>query len=281
MASSKAGRNSRRAHLFALLGGALTACAATLLPPSAIASMSKPMPKPMSSIAPGQAMPAPMGGSYLSQVIPSKILNISLQAADGHKFTLASLKGKTVLITNFLTSCQEICPMTTANMQKIADKVDAAKASKDVVILEITVDPLRDTPARMKAYQALFGSTNWTLATGSTIDVSALWNYFGAPATRQAFSADELKTMPKDWQTGKANAYDMVHSDLVIALDKQSRWVWLDLGSPKTSDGKVPSILKKYLTADGLRNLAKPEEPSWSVATAVAALAAISQLNIQ
>ena len=236
--------------------------------------------KPMPVIPLGQAQAAPMGGTFLNVAVPAQILNLKLQAADGHSFTLASLKGKTVLISNFLTSCQEICPMTSANMQKIADKVDAAGAGKKIVVLELTVDPVRDLPSRLTAYHSLFGSTNWLIATGSEKNVAAIWKFFGAPATKSPYSADELKKLPKDWQTGKVNTYDVTHSDLVLALSKDSHWVWLDLGSPKTVDGKLPATLKKYLSEDGLRNLAAPEEPSWSVPTASAALATISQIDI-
>ena len=258
--------------------GSLAALCALVLSIQASAFASMPMPVP--SIAMGQAQAAPMGGTFLNVAIPANILNLKLRDAHGQTFTLASLKGKTVLIANFLTSCQEICPMTSANMQKIADKVDAAGASKKVVVMELTVDPLRDIPSRLKAYQGLFGSTNWMLATGSANNVAAIWKYFGAPATKSPYTTAEMKTLPKDWQTGKVNTYDVTHADLVLALSKDSRWVWLDLGSPKTVDGKLPATLKKYLTADGLHNLAKPEEPSWSVPAATAALSAISQINI-
>ena len=251
--------------------------AALLVTPTAYAHSHRTMPK----IPTGQAQAAPIGGTFLNLSIPSKILNLPLQSADGTKFTLGSLKGKTVLIANFLTSCQEICPMTTANMQRIADRIDNAKASTKVVVLEITVDPVRDTPSRLAAYQKLYGSTNWKLATGTSANIAALWKYFGAPATKEKFSAAELKGLPKDWQTGKVNAYDMVHADLILALSPQSKWVWLDLGSPKTVDGKIPSAMKKFLSEDGLKNLAKPEEPSWGVPAALAALSTISDIEIK
>jgi len=270
----KSSSSSLRRSLTVL--GALALASTLSCAPQALAAI----PKPVPSIAPGQAEAAPMGGTFLNVAVPANVLNLKLQAADGHTFTLASLKGKTVLISNFLTSCQEICPMTSANMQKIADKVDAAGASKNVVVLELTVDPGRDIPSRLKAYQALFGSTNWLIATGSEQNVAAIWKYFGAPATKSPYTAAELKNLPKDWQTGKVNTYDVTHADLVLALSKDSRWVWLDLGSPKTIDGKLPATLKKYLSDDGLRNLAQPEEPSWSVPTATAALAAITQMDI-
>ena len=80
----------------------------------------------------GQGIAARGGGSYLNQPIPSNVLNLSLFDAQGKKFTLASLKGQNVVITNFLTSCQEICPMTSANMRDIGDAVMKAGASSKI-----------------------------------------------------------------------------------------------------------------------------------------------------
>ncbi len=257
---------SKRTLVLAITFALLTAS------PAAIAHSHGSMPK----IPTGQAQAAPMGGTFLNVTIPDSVLQLPLQNAKGEKFTLASLQGKTVLIANFLTSCQEICPMTTVNMQRIADRVAAAKASSEIVVLEITVDPLRDTPTRLRAYQKLYGSSNWVLATGTPANISALWKFFGAPATKANFTAAELKSLPKDWQTGKTSAYDMVHADLVLALSPELHWVWLDLGAPKTVDGKIPSAMKKFLSADGLKNLAKPEEPSWGVPAVLAALSTIS-----
>lgn len=232
---------------------------------------------PAPSLAPGMATAAPGGGSFLNEKLPADVLALPLFDSTGEAFTLADFAGKYVVITNFLTSCHEICPMTTVNMRDIARALSAVGLASKVAVVEISVDGERDTAPRLAAYQALFNEKSWIMAGGSSASLAALWKYFGAPAKKELFSAADMATLPKDWQTGKSDTYDMMHSDLVIILGPDSTWRWLDLGSPKTSQGDIPAALKAYLTEEGQKNLAAPEEPTWSVG---AVLAAITQLTL-
>ena len=78
---------------------------------------------------PGTA--AASGGSYLDQVIPENVLKLPLVNSAGARVDLDSYKGKWVVATNFLTSCQEICPMTTALLNSIASQVGTKKGSAE------------------------------------------------------------------------------------------------------------------------------------------------------
>jgi len=226
----------------------------------------------------GDATPAPMGGTFLNEPLPAEILSIELTDQSNHKFKLSDLKGKSLVITNFLTSCQEICPMTTVNMRDIAASVDAAALSKQIEVLEITVDPKRDTPSRLTAYQDLFNDNRWSLVTGSESGIAKIWEFFGAPATREMMDSSE--TMPMDWQTGKPNTYDMMHADLVVIVGPDGNWLWLDLGAPKTKSGVVPPVLNKFLSDQGKKNLVSPQEPSWTVDAVLSALSQITGKDI-
>jgi cytochrome oxidase Cu insertion factor (SCO1/SenC/PrrC family) len=44
--------------------------------------------------------------------------------------------------------------------------------------MEISVEPGRDTPARLAAYSKEFGA-DWVLATGTPANLDALWKFFG------------------------------------------------------------------------------------------------------
>jgi protein SCO1/2 len=221
----------------------------------------------------GEATPAPMGGTFLNEPLPADVLAVQLVDQSNHKFKLSDLKGKTLVITNFLTSCQEICPMTTVNMRDIAASVDASALSKEIEVLEITVDPKRDIPSRLSAYQDLFNDNRWSLVTGDPAGITKIWDFFGAPATREMMDASE--SMPMDWQTGKPNTYDMMHADLVVIVGPEGNWLWLDLGAPKTKSGVVPPVLNKFLSEQGKKNLISPQEPSWTVDAVLAALGQI------
>jgi protein SCO1/2 len=220
------------------------------------------------------------GGTYLNEPIPAEVLNLPLVDQYGTSLTLDSLKGKTVVITNFLTSCQEICPMTSANMRDVGDAVAKGKASNKIKVLEISVDSKRDVPSRLLAYQNLFATKNWTLASGSATNLAKLWDFFGAPATMEEFSDSAKKSNPPDWQTGKPVSYDMMHADLVLIIDGKSTWRWLDLGAPNVGSIGIPEKLKSYLTPDGLRNLEKPDGSSWKVDAIYSALVDITGIHL-
>ena len=228
----------------------------------------------------GTGEAAPGGGTYLNESIPTNVLKLPLVDQNGTSFTLDSFKGKTVVITNFLTSCQEICPMTSTNMRDVGDAVLAAKANEKIKVLEITVDAKRDVPSRLLAYQNLFATKNWTLAGGSEANLAKLWEFFGAPATLEEFSDADKESNPPDWQTGKPVSYDMMHADLVIIIDENSTWRWLDLGAPNVGASSIPAKLKSYLSADGLKNLEKPDGSSWKVEAIYSALMDVTGIHI-
>jgi protein SCO1/2 len=235
---------------------------------------------PVTTPKTGTGEAAPGGGTYLNEPIPAEVLNLPLVDQNGIGFTLDSLKGKTVVITNFLTSCQEICPMTSANMRDVGDAILNANASDKIKVLEVTVDAKRDLPPRLLAYQNLFATKNWTLAGGSETNLAKLWEFFGAPATLEEFSDADKESNPPDWQTGKQVSYDMMHADLVIIIDEKSTWRWLDLGAPNVGASTIPSKLKSYLTPDGLKNLEKPDGSSWKVDAIYSALMDITGIHL-
>jgi len=212
------------------------------------------------------------GGSYLDQVIPADVLSAPLFDQTGKAFTLRDLKGQYVVVSNFLTSCQEICPMTTATMRSIGDAVSSSMLKDKVKVLEISVDGQRDISSRLSAYYALYSDNTFSLASGTSSNLEKLWKYFGAPATKMEFTAKDKATLPVDWQTGKPGAYDMSHPDLVIVIGPDSHWKWLDLGNPNPGKATIPEKLKAFLSEDGLGNLAKPQEPSWSADAVYSAL---------
>ena len=212
------------------------------------------------------------GGTYIDQPISPELLKTTFFDSEGKSFTLDSKKGKYLVIANFLTSCQEICPMTSANIRDVGEAISKAGMSDSIEALVMSVDGERDLPSRLKAYKDLYGSDNWTVASGTTSNLEKLWNFFGAPAKRESFSAKDAAELSPDWQTGKQVTYDMVHADLVVIVDDKGHWRWLDLGSPKVGNSGIPGKLKSYLSPQGLTNLTKPEEPTWSISAILSAL---------
>jgi cytochrome oxidase Cu insertion factor (SCO1/SenC/PrrC family)/mono/diheme cytochrome c family protein len=92
------------------------------------------------------------------------------------KFYDDLIKDKIVIIMFIYTSCTDICPLTTARMTLIEDKLGNA-VGRDIFIVSMTVDPEVDTPEKLKAYSKSFATgPGWTFVTGKPEDIRAI-NY--------------------------------------------------------------------------------------------------------
>lgn len=92
------------------------------------------------------------------------------------KFYDDLIKDKIVIIMFIYTSCTDICPLTTARMTLIEDKLGNA-VGRDIFIVSMTVDPEVDTPEKLKAYSKSFATgPGWTFVTGKPDDIRAI-NY--------------------------------------------------------------------------------------------------------
>ncbi len=240
-------------------------------PTYAAMTMPSTTPPPISGTA------ARAGGTIFDVPMPAVVSNTKLTDASGKTFTLGSLKGKYVILTDFFTSCDMICPMTSVNMRDIGDEVNKSTLAKNTVVLEVSIDPSRDTVSRIKAYQSLFNDSSWTIATGEANALSNFWGWFGV------FSKQQKNTdgTSPDWQTGKRVTYDVVHDDVVIIIDPKGHWRWLELGNPAVSNPvTLPSTLKRYLSTNGRLNLIKPQQPSWTVSAVYGAFQEIFKLPL-
>jgi cytochrome oxidase Cu insertion factor (SCO1/SenC/PrrC family) len=89
------------------------------------------------------------------------------------------IKDKIVVVMFIYTSCTDICPLTTARMTQIEDKLGAA-VGREIFIVSITVDPENDTPEKLKAYSKAFGTgPGWTFVTGKPEDIRAINHRLG------------------------------------------------------------------------------------------------------
>lgn len=94
--------------------------------------------------------------------------DVELINQDGKKVRFYSdvLKGKTVVVNAFFTSCTSVCPRMNRNMEKIQE-VLGERVGRDVFLVSLTVDPEVDTPARLKEYaQKFHAGPGWIFLTG-------------------------------------------------------------------------------------------------------------------
>ena len=188
--------------------------------------------------------------------------------------SLASLRGKVVVLAPFLSLCQDECPLVTGAFISLQHDLQAAGLSSKVVFVEATVDPGRDSVARLAAYQSEFGA-HWELWTGSPASVAAFWRAFGVSYQK----APEDQPPKLDWWTGQPLTYDVVHTDGYILIDASGRERFVDAGAPHVP-GLSPK-LRSLLGQGALHGLAHPEQPTWTVASALASISWVLGTNVQ
>ncbi|MDX6255691.1 MAG: hypothetical protein QOJ11_2025 [Frankiales bacterium] len=211
----------------------------------------------------------PTAGTVAQRTVPDAVAQLAFQDDQGKPVTLSSLRGKTVVLTDFLSLCQEVCPLTSANLGLVRQAVDRAGRQGDIELVEVTVDPSRDTPARLAAYSKLLGASgNWKLLTGTAGNVAALWKWFGVAYERQP----EPSPPAIDWWTGMPLTYDVGHSDVLFVLDQQGVERYLITGSPNAAAVPLPAALASFLNAEGRSNRASPEAGGWTATDVEAVL---------
>jgi len=101
------------------------------------------------------------------------------------KFYTDLVKGKTVAINFIFTSCTTICPSLTATFRRVQE--DLATRAADVQLISITVDPITDTPERLREFATRFkAAPGWTFVTGYKADIDSLLLGLGAAAANAA-----------------------------------------------------------------------------------------------
>lgn len=207
-------------------------------------------------------------GTVVDFPVPPAIQNLPLTKPDGSTTTLADYRGSTVMIADFLTTCTDICPMISANTVALARALNAAGQQHKVALLEISIDPQRDSAPRLRAYRNLFGAapTNWTLLRATPADTARLWNFFHVQYGR----AKEEKPAAIDWLTHRPLTYDVTHSDALIFLSPDGHERYVINADPDARGHTPPAELVATLTSQGKHALSHPNPVvSWTVPQAV------------
>jgi protein SCO1/2 len=208
------------------------------------------------ALAGGTARP-PLFGDAVDRVVPP----LQLENERGSPTSLASYRGRVIVLAPFLTLCGEVCPLTTGAFEAMQRDVDRAGLGGQVVFAEVSVDPARDTPARLRAFARLAG-IRFPLLTGTPVQIARFWRFFGV-----AYWRTKEGTPPDtDWLTGKPLTFDVSHTDGLFVVDANGRERVLDVGMPAVD--KLPPALSRLLDAHGRSDLAHPQA-GWTLPQAL------------
>jgi len=126
---------------------------------------------------------------------------------NGAKRASAEFRGRYMLIYFGYSSCPDVCPTTLTLMADALDKL-GPRAAK-IVPLFITIDPERDTPARLKPYMASFGPR----FIGLTADLATIQKV--AALYRVYFKKEPLS----------GGTYAMDHSSVIYLMGPDGKFV--------------------------------------------------------
>ena len=198
------------------------------------------------------SVPAPLVvGTALQKPRPVPV--IGLQSQTGATTSLAAWRGRWVVLAPSMTLCHEVCPITTAALMELQQRLAAAGLARQVAVVEATVDPWRDSPLRLRAYRRLSGAS-FAMLTGPYSPIKRLWSFFGVYFKR----VPQGRPPDVDWLTGKPETFDVDHTDAFFIIDPAGQERVVDEGMPALS-GSLSPRLHALLSSVGDQNLAHPQ----------------------
>ncbi len=183
---------------------------------------------------------------------PRPVPAIGLEDPSGRRVSLSAYRGRWVVLAPSMTLCHEVCPMTTAALSDLQSSLRRAGLAKQVVVVEATVDPWRDSTARLRAYRRLTGA-DFQMLTGSQAAIRSLWRFFGVYYRR----VPQGNPPDVDWLTHRPETFDVQHTDAFFLIDPAGQERVIDEGMPSVG-GRLPLTLRTLLNAQGRQNLAHP-----------------------
>ena len=132
--------------------------------------------------------------------------DFTLTDASGKLFHLKDHRGEVVLMFFGYTSCPGICPMTLSKFAKVRSLLGAM--NQKVVTVFVTVDPQRDTAARLTEYLGYFDKRAIGL-TGTKMEIDKV--------------VDAYKASYKKIRNASSRGYTIDHTSIIYLIDKQGR----------------------------------------------------------
>ena len=101
--------------------------------------------------------------------IYSVVPKFSLTNQDGQPFGSEELYGHAFVANFVFLGCSDACPRLTEKMRQLQDELTGTR----VRLVTFSVDPVNDTPERLKDYGRAFGAdfARWTFLTGPSAEI--------------------------------------------------------------------------------------------------------------
>ena len=145
---------------------------------------------------------------------------------DSVEISHRTVEGQVKIVDYFFTHCPTICPIMSSQLSRGQQWLRDRDLDGDIVLLSHSVDPERDTPARLKTYATQLGAdtTSWKFMTGQKADLY-----------EQAKNGYYLTALESDTAAG-----GFFHSDTFVLVDQADQIRGLYDG---TSTAEVDAML--------------------------------------
>jgi protein SCO1/2 len=143
------------------------------------------------------------------------------------------LEGKVWVADFICTACQEACPLLSQRMQELGRRTK--HLGPDFHLVSISVDPERDTPARLAEYAARYGANpvRWSFLTGPADALeAAVTGGFKVGMGRQAVTRDG----------GGETFWEIFHGENLVLVDRRLRIRGYFPATPEGLDRLVEAI---------------------------------------
>jgi protein SCO1 len=134
---------------------------------------------------------------------PKAVAEFSLVDEQGRRFGREALEGRWTLVFTGFTHCPDICPLTLSTLAALRERLPDER----IGFLFLSVDPARDTPARMADYLAHFGG-GLDGATGEPAEIEKLTRSLGLAHLQNP---------------GVGEEYTVDHSTALVLIDPEAR----------------------------------------------------------
>ncbi len=125
----------------------------------------------------GAGSAAPSGSRWNENYFP----NLPVVTHDGRTLNFYDdlIRGKIVVINFIYTSCANICPLTTARLAEVKDRL-GDKVGRDIFFYSITLDPVVDGPEMLAKYAETYkAGPGWLFLTGKPEDIDLIRHKLG------------------------------------------------------------------------------------------------------
>jgi protein SCO1/2 len=126
----------------------------------------------------------------------------------GNSVSMENTLGKVRLLYFFFASCPDVCPPTTYMLSRVQAKLQEKQVfGSEALILQVTIDPERDTPEALERYAANFDAdvSGWKFLRGSEAETKQIGEGYGI-------------FIQKDPESG-----NFIHSNMVVMIDRTNQ----------------------------------------------------------